>query len=220
MARKSDIEKGIKEIRRKYEKKLGKPIPEATWQKLMTSWFFADGRDNDLEDFDGTLSERFEDARMLAPLVTKNTGSNRQPKTGSAPPKKRYQKPLEKRLREAIFVEERRRGRRDWSLLSTEWNKEHPDEPTTPNRFNCEYHRVKADPDVQREYLKREHPEVVNQLASLAEANSVDLDALCQVAGSIALYRGGTALDSTVELARLLLEDQPPVEKGIEVNFS
>ncbi len=208
------LEKKIEMFWLKAEKDLGYPIPQEARDIVEKVYLHGIQTRDDLEDLQSSWVEIFSPfAGNLNPQYNRQSGNE----ISSA--KTPYEKPLKRRLYLVTWVDNKKGedGRIDWEALTTKWNKEHPHDPIKDSaNFNATYHRAKSDPDVQREYAKRQHPEYTSLIEKLALRAEIDDRAraessMFQELGRTALYYGQIAMASTAEFVRIL-ENLPQTE--------
>ena len=143
---------------------------------------------------------------------------------GITSPKKHYDKALRNRLRLVRFIRVRLKNPRriDWKSITNAWKENYPTDTKSSSVLKAEYHRAKADPNVQREYFAKELTEHINVVKELTwqKVNPEVAEKELQAAlADIDLRDGELAVAGTVQFMRLV-EGLTPLDKQDVADFS
>ena len=116
-------------------------------------------RTEDMEDYEGSVGDFLRIGKLFAA-----SSYLPKPKTPQNPPKKRYQRPFQKRLHLVYFVigkqlsskkqQNKIRKRINWGDTCKAWNETHPNDQMTPKVLKSTFYRAVADEDLQQEFKK------------------------------------------------------------------
>ena len=119
-------------------------------------------RTEDMEDYEGSVGDFLRIGKLFAA-----SSYLPKPKTPHNPPKKRYQRPFQKRLHLVYFVigkqlsskkqRNKIRKRINWGDTCKAWNEEHPNDQMTPNVLKSTFYRAVGEEDLQREFIKEKN---------------------------------------------------------------
>lgn len=123
----------------------------------------------DLGEYEGTARDFMEAAKrgISAKYLTSSDSEKSQNPSWKSqnPTKKRYQRPLKKRLYLVDFIIRKQLTSRKqpnrirktirWKDICSAWNEAHPNDPMTPKVLKATFYRATRDEDLQREYLKQ-----------------------------------------------------------------
>ncbi|MFC1944887.1 hypothetical protein ACFLX5_05350 [Chloroflexota bacterium] len=169
---KKTLEERKKAIWSRWEKKLGMPLEEDFRKKFEQDFGFDEDEEEELEDLDGLISEFFNKLRALEYFPS--------PRTPKNPPRKRYQRPYQKRLHMVDFIigwqltvemhKQRLFGSRkriNWKRTCEAWNKAYPYDPMTPAVLKATFYRAITEEKLQQEYFTRKDHELAARVSEL-----------------------------------------------------
>ena len=112
-----------------------------------------------MEDYEGSVGDFLRIGKLFAA-----SSYLPKPKTPQNSPKKRYQRPFQRRLHLVYFVigmqisSKKQRNkihkRINWGDTCKAWNEEHPNDQMTPKVLKATYYRAVGEGDLQREFKK------------------------------------------------------------------
>ena len=176
---KKDFEKRKAALWTKWEKAKGIRFPEEVREKWEEAVGLMDGEDEiALIDLNNHIEDRLHDMEFLE--TAKYFSNRKKPEVAVT---KRYQRCFEKRLYLVEFIMKRllaitKRGHKsildiylqrlqkriDWKQMCVEWNEKHPNDCMSPEVLKVRYYRAIAKEDIEREYLTRRFPTIMEEI--------------------------------------------------------
>ena len=169
----NDTEQHIRAIWRKHEKEFAfrvHPDVKRAMEKYI-GFNTTDDEEIALEDLDGLLKELMPVAKLAA-----ESSFFRSPKElKNKEPRRRYQRPLNKRLHLVEFIISKQRlvnsdlithPRIKWKTTCKAWNEAHPYDQMTKDVLKATFFRAVVDEDVQRAFYEKHIDEVLSTLPS------------------------------------------------------